>query len=216
MSTVVALCTQELGTRGWTLVEGCLSPQLQRHLARGYPSPNPSEMTLVRQAFDGLPMRITQGIIGEVILSQIKYGAEAGWHRGRGDTVASGAPAEFVPGFDFACVLDGKPCQVEVIPGSNRLTDDDPCLLEISREVELRPGDVLILDSRLQRRWPPERGHLIFWFSVIRPWLTPLSDFSKRLRPETPPRALRFFGIPQVPPRDVGEWLFRTHRKRSD
>jgi hypothetical protein len=216
MSTTIALCMQELETRGWTVVEGCLSPQLQRHLARGYPNPNPSEMTLVRQAFDGLPMRITQGIVGEVILSQIKYGAEPNWHRGRYDTINSGAPPDFIPGFDLACILDGQPCQLEVIPGSGRLRANDPCPVGISQEVELRPGDLVILDSRLQRLWPQKRDRWVFWFSVIRPWLTPLNDFSMRLRPETPPRALRFFGIPQMPPRDVGEWLFRTHRKGED
>lgn len=216
MGTTVALCAQELETRGWTVVEGCLSPQLQRHLARGYPNPNPSEMTLVRQAFDGLPLRITQGLVGEVILSQVKYGAGEDWHRGRGDTVASGAPPDFVPGFDLACVLNGRPCEVEVIPGSGRLAAGDPPPLQIAQAFALAPGDLAIFDSRLLRRWPTGRGRHAFWFSVIRPWLTPLSDFSRRLRPETPPRALRFFGIPWLPHRDVGEWLFRTHRKRSE
>ncbi len=215
MGSIVALCTQELETQGWTVVQSCLSPQLQRHLVRGYPNPNPSELTLVRQAFDGLPLRITQGLIGEVILSQVRYGEAEDWHRGRGDTVASGAPAEFIPGFDLSCVLDRKPCPVEVIPGSGRLTDDDPWPYQISQTVEVKPGDLAIFDGRLLRRWPPERSGWVFWFSVIRPWLTPLSDFSRRLRPDMPPRALSFFGIPRQPPGDVGEWLFRTHQKRS-
>ena len=215
MSTTVALCVQELETRGWTVVEGCLSPQLQRHLARGYPNPNPSELALVRQAFDGLPMRITESLVGEVILSRVKYGAEPGWHRGRADTVASGAPAGFIPGFDLACVLDARPCPAEVVPGSGRLRADDPLPESICQAAELAPGDLAIFDSRLLRRWPPERGPRVFWFSVIRPWLTPLSDFSKRLRPETPPRARRFFGEPWWPARDVREWLFRTHKNKE-
>jgi hypothetical protein len=215
MSSTVALGIQELETRGWTIVEGCLSPQLQRHLARGFPNPNPSEMTLVRQAFDGLPMRIVEGLIGEVILSQVRYGVSQGWHRGRNDTIASGAPADFVPGFDLSCVLNGKPCTIEVVPGSGRLRTHDPVPEEIKQPATLAPGDLAIFDSRLLRCWPPQGADWVFCFSVVRRWLTPVTDFSKRLRPGTPPRALRFFGEPW-PARDIGEWLFRTYQKRSD
>lgn len=216
MSATVALGVQELATRGWTIVEGCLSPQLQRHLVRGFPSPNPSEMTLVRQAFDGLPMRITENLLGEVILSQVAYGVGTGWRRGREDTILSGAPADFIPGFDLACTLDGKPCTIEVIPGSGRLRANDPVPEEIKQVAQLAPGDLAIFDSRLLRRWPTERSDWVFWFSVIRPWITPVADFSNRLRPGTPPRALRFFGAPWWPSRDISEWLLRTHQKRSD
>jgi hypothetical protein len=215
MSATVALGTQELETRGWTIVEGCLSPQLQRHLSRGFPNPNPSEMTLVRQAFDGLPLRIVDGLIGDVILSHVRYGVSEGWHRGRDDTVASGAPAEFVPGFDLSCVLNGKSCAIEVVPGSGRLGTKDPVPEEIKQLTQLAPGDLAIFDSRLMRRWPAEGARWVFSFSVVRRWLTPVTDFSKRLRPGTPPRALRFFGEPW-PACDVREWLFQTHQRRSD
>jgi hypothetical protein len=173
-------------------------------------------MVLVRQVFDGLPMRITQGMVGEVILSDISYGVQQGWHRGRSDIVNCGAPASFVPGFDMATVLDFKPCLIDVIDGSSRLAADDGCPTGLRQSVEIAPGDLAIFDSRLLRRWAEDRCQWVYSLSVIRPWITPVSDFSSKIHPDMPPRALRFYGCPWWPSRDVGEWIFRNHTKRSD
>ena len=215
MSSLVSLCIQNLETQGWTVLKGNLSPQLTRHLARGFPEHNPSQLTLVRQAFDGMPLRIITGLIGEVVLSMIRSGAAPDWHRGRNDTIASGAPSQFIPGFDLATTIDSSPCILEVIPGSGRLSANDPNPSQISARVEVGPCDLAILDSRLIRRWSLETGKKVFWFSVIRPWLTPLDNFEREVRSNTPPRALRFFGLPWQPARDVGQWIFNTHNKRS-
>jgi hypothetical protein len=197
------------------VLKGNLSPQLTRHLARGFPEHNPSKLTLVRQAFDGMPLRIVTGLIGEVVLSMIRSGATPDWHRGRNDTIASGAPSQFIPGFDLAATIDTSSCILEVIPGSGRLSVSDPNPKQISTPVELDPCDLAILDSRLLRRWSAESGKQVFWFSVIRPWLTPLDDFEPEIRSNTPPRALRFFGLPWQPAREVGQWIFTSHTKRS-
>ena len=216
MGSTVALCMQMLETQGWVVIRQNLSPRLLTSLARGFPNPNPSELVLVRQVFDGLPMRIIQGLIGEVMLSAIKYGAQQGWHRGRNDTVSSGAPANFIPGFDLAAILDSESCSVDVIAGSGRLETGEDYPVEISQSIEIAPGDLAIFDSRLLRRWPSDRCQWVYSSSVIRPWITPLSDFSSRIGLDMPPRALRFYGVPWQPARDVGEWLFRNHTKRRD
>lgn len=215
MSSLVAYCIQELETQGWTILRGNLSQRLLSHFARGYPAPNPSELILVRQAYDGLPMRIVEGLVEQAVLSAVRYGAEEQWHRGRDDTVRGGAPADFIPGFDLAATLDSAPCALEVISGSQRLGVDDPYPLQQSRSIELASGDLAIMDSRLLRRWSAQSAYWILWFSVIRPWLTPLDDFTDKIRPDTPPRALRFYGIPWRPARDVGQWLFHSHSKRN-
>jgi hypothetical protein len=211
---MIARYIQELETRGWAVVEGCVSLQAQGHLRQG--CYNRAEIKIVHQIFDGLPMCVTQGLIGGVILSQVMYGGDANWNRGRSDTITSGAPAEFIPGVDLAFALGGKTCLVEVIPGSGRLSAGDPCPTDISQVVELAPGDLAIFDSRLLRRWLPEHNRWVFCFSVIRSWLMPLSDFSEALGAETQAGVPCFFDTPLSPPRDVGEWLFQTHQKRSE
>jgi hypothetical protein len=215
MSSIVSLSTQLLATAGCAMLKQNLSLRLLKSLARGFPNQNPSELALVRQVFDGLPMRIVQGLIGEVILSAIKYGCEQGWRRSRIDTVASGAPAEFVPGFDLATVIDQEACRLEFLPGSGRLTADSVYPTQIARSVELAAGDLAILDSRLVRRWPDDRRHSIYMVSVVRFWLTPQQDFSGRISADLPSRALRFFGAPWQPAREIGQWLFHNHPERS-
>jgi hypothetical protein len=173
------------------------------------------KLSLIRQAFDGLPLRIINGLIGEVVLSAIRVEASSEWHRGRDDTIISGAPPEFIPGFDLVINIGSETAGLEVISGSGRLPIDSPYELLDSRFIELVHGDMVILDSRILRRWISKNEGAIFWFSVIRPWLTPLDDFTNKVRPDTPPRALRFYGIPWIPAQDIGQWLFKNHRKRS-
>jgi hypothetical protein len=208
------MSTQELATQGYTVVPGNISPRLRKHLLRYAESPH-DLLGLTRQAFDGLPMRMTEALIGESVLSAFGVGVDTGWHRGRGDTVESSAPGEFIPGFDFATVPGPEPCSLELIPGSGRLRPDDAIPVQTLRRVNLEPGDQIILDSRLLRRWPDKRTGDVFWLSTIRPWLTPAMDFLGLLEPNAPPRALRFFGVPGAPSRDVGAWLVRSHRKRE-
>ena len=215
MSSTLSFSRQTLATEGCAILRESLSPRLLKSLTRGFPSTNPSELTLVRQVFDGLPMRIVQELIGEVVLSAIKCGCESGWHRSRVDTIASGAPAEFVPGFDLATVIDQKLCRLDFLCGSGRLAADSAYPAQIYRSVELAPGDLAILDSRLLRRWPDDHGQHIYMASVVRYWLTPLQDISSRLSADLPPRALRFFGVPWQPAREISQWLFRNHPRRS-
>jgi hypothetical protein len=208
-----ARCTQQLEAQGCTVVPTVLSAKLRAMLDRGrnkFP-----EFVLVRQAFEGLPLRITAELAGEMVLSSARYGVPGGWHRGRDDVVRDGAPASFVPGFDVALTLEAGPCTVEFLPGSGRFGAHDALPVSQLAAMTMQPDDVVIFDSRMVRRWPPESAAHVFWFSVARPWITPLVDFVARIPATTPPRARRFAGDVTLPSRDIGEWLFRTHPKRS-
>jgi hypothetical protein len=214
MSASVALSIQELSTQGWTVVPGNLSPRVVAFIER-HGGERARLIQVTRQAFDGLPLRITQALAGETILSAFGIGTAEGWHRGRSDTLESGAPTEFIPGFDCFAPAGAEPCRVEVIPGGGRLRRDDPLPLVTARTVELAPGDLLILDSRAPRHWPPEPPRHLFWFSIVRSWMTPQSRFDDLLDEDVPPRALRFYGVPFAPHRDVGAWIFDTHQPQS-
>lgn len=212
MGSVVAMCMQQLESEGFTVVDSVLSEKQITLLARGrHQAP---EFALIRRVFEGLPMRIMEGLAGPMVLSMAQYGDSAEWHRGRADTVASGAPADFIPGFDVAMTIDQRPGTVEAIAGSSRLAIADPVPAFVSRRIEFAPESLIIFDSRTLRRWPQDRGRDAFWFSVIRPWMTPLIDFTARLPKDTPPRAAQFAG--RSPSRSISEWLFATHAKRSD
>src|ERR1700688_612301 len=100
MGSVVALCTQQLETQGYTVVKDVLSEKQIALLARG--RERVPEFHVVRRGFEGLPMRIVEGLAGAMVLSAARYGTSNQWHRGRTDTVESGAPADFVASFDIA------------------------------------------------------------------------------------------------------------------
>lgn len=212
MTSTVSLCVQQLETQGWAVVEAVLSPKMIALLTRG--SGGFPEFRIIRQVFEGLPMRIMETIAGRMVLSMARYGVSQEWHRGRDDIVASGAPADFISGFDVGLRLDSEPCILEVISGSARLGPRDVIPLQLQRTVEVAVHAVVILDSRTVRRWSAQLASRIFWFSVVRPWIMPLMNFFDKLPKDTPPRALQFAGMP--PAKDVGEWLFRAHPKRSE
>ena len=215
MSSKILLCKQELSTQGWSIVRDNLSPRLLIHLKQHYLTKTVPKLSLIRETFDGLPWRIVTGLIGEATLSAIRTETSDEWHRGREDTVISSSPADFVPGFDLAVNIDNETAGLEVISGSGRLPIDSPYELLESNFIELAHSDLAIFDSRLLRRWLPKNKNSIFGFSVTRPWLAPLDDFSSQVRPDTPPRALRFYGIPWIPAQDISQWLFKSHSKRS-
>jgi hypothetical protein len=215
MSSKLLLCMQELKTQGWSIIRDNLSTRLITLLKQHYMNKTVPSLSLIRQSFDGLPWRISTGLIGEVVLSAIKVEPSHGWHRGRNDTVISGAPANFIPGFDLAININTEAIGLEVLSGSGRISIDAPYKFLARSILEIAPSDLVIFDSRLLRCWSPENNRAIFEFSVIRPWLTPLEDFTDKVRPDTPPRALKFYGIPGIPAKDISHWLFKNHQKRS-
>jgi hypothetical protein len=207
----VPVCTQQLETKGFAVVRDVLSEKQIQLLSRG--SGKRPEFALVRRVYEGLPMRIVEGLAGAMVLSFARYGAPEGWHRGRTDTIESGAPLEFTPGYDVALVLESRRCSMEAITGSGRLGLTEPVPAAACVTLEFSPTDVVILDSRALRRWPVELHGRVFWFSVVRPWMTALMEFHDYLPKDTPPRARQFAG--RIPARDVGEWLFTSHAKRN-
>lgn len=211
MPSTVAACMQQLETQGFTLIERVVSARQLGGLARA--NRERIDFLAVRRLFDGLPMRVMEGLAGPMVLSQVRYGTPAGWHRGRTDTVASGAPAGFVPGFDVSLALDGQPCTVDAIAGSARLGAEAILPSIAGTSVTFTAEDVVVFDSRTVRRWPDPRPDTIFWYSVIRPWMMPLMDVMASVPRDAPPRALAFAG--RRPSREIGEWLFSTHQGRS-
>jgi len=214
VSSSAALSMQELATKGWTLLAGSVSSRFGEYLA-SYANWPARQLKLTRQLFDGLPMRISQGVIGESIVSAFGSSVRGGWHRGRTDTLESGAPPSFLPGFDFFTSTAVEPVRVSVINGGGRLARHDAPPIAAGQTVELGRGDLLIADCRTPRCWSEPLPRSLFWFSTVRPWMTQEMDILSLVEHDTPPRALAFFGAAQRPPGDVLEWLTASHRKRE-
>ncbi len=166
----------------------------------------------IREAYDGLPMRVAQEVIGEPIFSSARVGLPPGWFRARTDTVDSGAPASFIPGVCIAGPVGDMPAALAVVPGSARLPTEAEVPTELAIEVRLVPGDVAVLDSRCMGRWSvPET---IFQLSVVRAWVQPDLDASAMVGPDLPARAARFAGVASAPAATLESWLFERHERR--
>jgi hypothetical protein len=164
---------------------------------------------VLREAYEGLPLRVAQEIAGEQVLSYAGVGTRAGWHRQRVDTVADGAPRTFVPGLCIAGPVGDAPVTLSYLPGSARLRRGAATLGDLAAHAELAPGDVAVLDSRCTRRWSDPAT--VFQLSVVRPWIEPERDFAALVTTDTPPRVARFTGAPWAPAATPSQWLFDRH-----
>lgn len=209
---IFAAAVQELTTTGYTCLDRCVSERLLRKIARG--SGQALDGQYLRQIYDGLPARIVEQIIGPAVLSKVQRSLQSHWHRGRADITASGAPRDFVPGFDLVVALEGGPLTVGLVAGSGRLRDDEIIPEDFSATVALAPQQVLMLDTRLYRRHASGVQSCLI-LTVVRSWIAPEQHFAEAERPETPPRAAQFFGRFAAPSRDLAEWLVRTHPPKS-
>ena len=198
-------------TAGWTVLRNTWSDKLLQRLAtmdRLVPN-----FKLVREAYDGLPMRVAEEITGELVFSKASVGVAAGWFRTRVDTIASGAPVGFVPGVCIAGPTTDAGAQLSVIPGSARLGVAVTVPQQLAIGVTLAQGDAAILDSRAMRRWSPAES--VFQLSVVRPWIEPEHDAAGLVAADTPPRAARFAGVAGRPAESLESWLFERHERRS-
>ena len=214
----VALCIHRLETEGWTVVHRCLSTRFLRNLARR--SGRRPPLQAAREACEGLPLRIIRGLIGDPILSSIGYveHCEApAWHRGRDDTLASGAPVSFVPGFDLVLPVSPQGAEVDIASGSFRLSAQQAHPSEqLVAPLHVPAESLAILDIRMLRRFRLRPKNRIFTFSVVRPWLCPEIDLEPLLPSDLPRRTARFFGLTSRPGRDIRAWLLRSHRTRPE
>lgn len=169
---------------------------------------------VLREAFEGLPIRIAQGLAGEQVFSGAGVGVRHGWYRQRLDTVAAGAPGNFVPGVCVAGPVGGQAVDLDYVPGSARLPADAAVPEDLTARVRLAQGDVAVLDSRCARRWShPEQ---VFRLSVVRPWLEPERDGRELVGSDILPRVQRFAGVPWAPATTLEQWLFERHERRND
>lgn len=205
---------QALETRGWGVVPQSLSDRLVWKLKQR-PSID-SNLTLIRQVFEGIPRRLTEYFSGEQILSAYSHGAPAGWHNGRPDLSATRLPDSFAPGYDFAFYLGETGVSFSALSGFRQFGGEDEIVFGLANEAALDPGDFLLMDCRIWRRWPDEQRENIFWFTTVRPWISVSKDFSEHVRDKTPARALRFYGSACRPFRNVGDWIFAAHGKRPE
>jgi hypothetical protein len=169
---------------------------------------------VIREAYDGLPMRVAQAVAGEQIFSRARIPLPDGWHRARTDTVASGAPLTFVPGLSIAGPVSADTVRLSFVPGSARLPADAEVPEEMVVHVELDPADVAVLDARCMRRWSAPES--TFELSVVRTWIEPELDASRLVAPDGPERAKRFAGMPWIPAPSVESWLFERHERRTE
>jgi hypothetical protein len=197
-------------TSGFAVLRNTWSDKLRQRL--GAESGNPAFRS-VREAYDGLPMRVAQDVAGEQIFSLARVGLPAGWLRARTDIIGSGAPASFIPGLCIAGPVGDTAALLAVVPGSARLPLDAEVPEELAAEAELAPGDVAVLDPRCMRRWSIPKT--IFQLSVVRTWIQPECDASAMVGPDAPPRAARFAGVPSAPAATFESWLFARHERRS-
>lgn len=200
MSAAAPLVLQDLRTRGWTLLEAAGAWADLEAVAPA---------VAARRSFEGALAEAAAGLLGPCMLSFARIGAPAGWHRGRADTVQSGAPPEFIPGLDL--VRAREPMRAALIPGSGRLRSGDPAPEALAVELSLRPDQALLLDTRLWRRWPAPAPAL--FFSVVRAWLEPEADFRALAGAEASPADRLFFGAATQPATDVGRWLSGRERR---
>lgn len=171
-----------------------------------------STLRALREAYEGLPVRVAEEVAGEQVLSSFGTDAPAGWHRQRGDTIADGAPGAFVPGLCIGGPVGEAPVTLSYLPGSARARHDAPILPDLAASVELAPGDVAVLDSRCVRRWSDPQS--VFRMSLVRTWIVPEDDARELVTAETLPRLARFAGAAAAPARTVEEWLFERHERR--
>lgn len=211
MSLVFPAHVTAVETSGVAVLRTTWSDKLCQRLA-GMDSARPN-FRVVREAYEGLPMRVAQDVAGEQVFSRARTGVPRGWYRTRTDTVAAGAPNTFIPGVCIAGPVGGGPGSLSVIPGSARLPADTAVPTELAVSVDLDAGDVAVLDSRCMRRWSaPETT---FQLSVVRPWIEPEQDAAPLVDPQGPARASRFAGLPWMPAPTLESWLFDRHERRS-
>jgi hypothetical protein len=170
-------------------------------------------LRVLREAYEGLPMRVAQGIAGEQVLSSAGLGAAPGWHRQRVDSVADGAPSRFVPGLCIAGPVGAAATTLWYVPGSASAPRDAPVLESLALAAELVPGDVAVLDSRCMRRWSDPAA--VFRMSVVRTWIQPERDGRELITGDVSPQLARFAGSPWAPAETVRQWLFERHERRS-
>lgn len=207
----VAVALEALATRGYAVVTGCVSRTLTDKVLRGHVGRMSYEH--VRRFWDGLPAFLCERSIGTCVFSALtrlpaeRAGHQGAWHRGRGDTVASGAPRDFIPGFDLVVPLEAG-LEVLVLPASGRQLRDEPVDFESARAVPLAVEDLMILDSRLYRRF---RGAAqIVILSVVRDWIDPIEIQTDGIASTTPARAAAFFGRELLARTDMRDWLLAT------
>ena len=94
---------------------------------------------VLREAFEGLPMRIAQALAGEQVFSGAGVGVPAGWHRQRLDTVAAGAPSNFLPGVCVAGPVSSRAVDLDYVPGSARLPADAAVPEDLTAGAQLSP-----------------------------------------------------------------------------
>jgi hypothetical protein len=171
-------------------------------------------LRVLREAYEGLPLRVAEQIAGEQVLSHAGVGVPAGWYRQRVDTVADGAPRAFVPGLSILGPVGAEPVTLSYAPGSARLPHDAPVPVESATDIELAPGDVVVADSRCALRLSDPAA--VFQLSVVRAWLEPERDFTAFVTRDVLPRVARFAGVASVPAATPEQWLFERHERRPE
>ena len=198
-------------TAGFAVLSNTWSDKLcQRLLGLDASRPN---FRSVREAYDGLPMRVAEAVAGEQIFSSARTGLPSGWFRARTDTVDSGAPVGFIPGVCISGPVAREAVMLAVVPGSARLTAGAAAPADLAVETELGPGDVALLDSRCMQRWSAPQT--VFQLSVVRTWIQPELDVSALTGPDLPARAARFAGAGSAPAVTLESWLFERHERRT-
>lgn len=196
-------------TMGVAILRNTWSPKLRQRLAMtDSAAPN---LRTVREAYDGLPMRVAQHVAGEQIFSGARHGVDEEWHRSPIREGVLAAPTAHVLGMSIAGPAD-EAVELHVATGSDRCEPD----LAVGAAIQtfrLEAGDVAVLDARCLRRWTAPAT--IFELSVVRFWVEPVQDGRALAKSDMPPRARRFVGEGTAPT-TLEEWLFGRHPARSE
>lgn len=199
----------ELAALGYTIIPSVLSDRMRDICRRHRPERPP--VTVIRQVCLGLPGRLIEATLGIPILSALNVAPISEWHRVYDATAHAGAPVDFVPGLDIAFSDLVEQLSIELLPGSQRLTWG-PQLTLPRAWLKLAPGDVLITDSRLWRRWPEiADANRTVVSSLVRCWMEPAEDFSCLSDQDSPQRLRQFLGATTRPAKTVDEWRHRAH-----
>jgi len=200
----------DLETRGWTVMRDIVSDRLRGKILRGTGRP---DYRHIRQIVDGSPTRVTTSVIGAHVFSCLRPDVK-GWHRGRTDILASRTPAGFIYGIDLVTPLGPDPLVTDIVDGSARLPLGAEAAVRAARRVQVRPGDLLMMDCRIWRRDASDPGASAIAISVIRSWMTPEEVWPLKELDKMPERAAAFFGRDRRQTASVREWLVRTHPER--
>lgn len=206
----VTTAVLDLETRGWTVLPGILSDRMRGKILR---STGRISYRHIRQIIDGTPSRVANAAIGAHVFSCLRP-AIKGWHRGRNDVLASKTPPDFAYGIDLVAPLGPEAFVVDIVDGSARLPNDAIAATQAARRIDIKPGELLMMDGRICRRVENDAEATAVEISVIRSWMTPEEIWPSEELASMPVRAAAFFGRNQQQTASVKEWLVRTHPRR--